>query len=367
MEGEIPYRPKKLSIFLLRLEGRCIPISVLFTSRQGESLYNQAAAQSPNIAARSAAKKTVDTRMAKHILKIKLSCGSFHNNPSCRENKNRYQSASLTVEAALAFPVFFFCVLYLLQMFLVLQAELAAAEAGLTSARDAAVVSYAAERLKKGESAIPEKILSVFDYKIVRDAAATAVFYERVDRQLFKRAGVAQGIGGLWTDTQMQGKKLQFQIYFSVQPGNALFPKSRGYYCISLMARPWTGEGELKKEQAGQEQAQEKAYLAENATVYHLYADCTYINIKTQAVASKEINSQKNASGAKYYACEFCKPVLGKTDFVYITVFGTRYHALSSCSAIERRPREVSLEEAKENYRLCTKCEKKSMSSDSQE
>lgn len=262
------------------------------------------------------------------------------------------------MEAALAFPVFFFCVLYLLQMFLVLEAELSIAQAGITTVREVAEVSYVTERLKKGESAIPEKILSVFDYKLIRDATVTAVFYERCDRELLTRAGVARGLGGMWTDTQVQGERTEFRVYFRVAPQNALFQGSRGYYCSFLVGRNWTGEGELKREKK-EEKKEEVAYLADNATVYHLDSFCQYINIKAQGVSTADIGRQRNASGAKYYPCEFCKPSLGGEAFLYITKYGTRYHALSSCSAIERNPREVPLAEAKEQYRLCKKCEQR--------
>lgn len=341
------------------LERRCIPISVLCSFENQVYSFPSAAVQFhlPSLAA------AIIFFLKSNIQQIiNNSCGRVHNNPPYSKEKNRYRSASLTVEAALAFPVFFFCVLYLIQMFLVLQAELSVSQAGITTARETAAVSYVTERLKKGENAVAEKILSVFDYKLIRDAAATAVFYERCDRDLLLRAGVAQGLGGIWTDTEVLGSQTRYRIWFRVAPANALLLQGRGYYCISLVARAWTGEGELKKKQkeAEEEQeAQKKAYLADNATVYHLDAECHYINIKAQAVAAEQIGNERNDSGAKYYACEFCKPGLLARSFVYITKYGTRYHALSTCSAIERNPKEVSLEEAAEKYRLCKKCEQK--------
>lgn len=286
----------------------------------------------------------------------KLTCGRVHKNPLCRKLKSRYRSASLTVEAAFAFPAFFFAVLYLIQMFVVLQAELAIAEAGLVSAREAAAFSYAAERLADGEVAAADKVFALFDKKIVRDGTATALFYGRCDRELLKLAGVAEGLGGIWVDTSKEEEKVRLSIHYRVKPENALFPRKQVYYCLRLVYRNWTGEGkEAKKEEEGIAQ---KVYLADYATVYHLDKNCTYIHIKVSGVPSGKIGGERNASGAKYYPCEFCEPVLRENEVVYVTLYGTRYHALSSCSAIKRSPRECSLEEVKDEYRVCKKCEK---------
>lgn len=255
--------------------------------------------------------------------------------------------------------MFFFAVLYLIQMFAVLQAELVIAKAGIVSARDTAAFSYAAERLADGENAVAEKLFALFDKKIVRDAAFTALFYGRCDKELPERAGVAQDLGGMWVDTSKEGETVQLCINYRVRPENILFPERQSYYRLHLVYRNWTGEGKI--EEKGQEADKEEesakvVYLADYATVYHSDKNCTYISIKVSAVPSGKISEKRNASGAKYYACEFCEPVLRENESVYVTKYGKRYHALSSCSAIERSPQECLLEEAKQKYRPCQKC-----------
>jgi len=290
-------------------------------------------------------------------LKLLLSCGKKHKNPLRRKGKSRYQNASLTVEASLAFPVFFFSAFYLIQMFAVLRGELALAQAGIASARDAAAFAYAAERLEDGQSVAAEKLFEVFDKKLVRDATFTAVFYARREDEVLERGGVAQELGGMWVDTNRVGSKVQLKIYYRVKPENPFF-KRQGYYCQRLVYREWTGEGTLLKQQkpAEEEKKEVMVYLAENASVYHVDRNCTYINIKVSGVLSSGIGDLRNAGGAKYYPCEFCEPVLVAGKMVFYTQYGTRYHDCSTCSAIERNPRECSLEEAQKTLRACKKC-----------
>ena len=275
-----------------------------------------------------------------------------------RRSKGRYQNASLTAEASFAFPVFFFAVLYLLQMFTVLRAELSVAQAGITSAREAAAFSYVAERLAEGENAVADTVLEVFDQKIVRDAALTGVFYGRCDEELLKRAGVARGLGGIWVNSEETDEKVRTEIFYRVNPANVLAEQKSRYYVMRLVYRNWTGEGgEEEKEETPKEK--ETVYMTEHGSVYHVKRDCSYIKIDVVGVWAEHIDKERNESGAKYYACEFCSPVLTKGTQVFITEYGTRYHGRSTCSAIRRNVKECSLAEVKENYPVCSKCRSK--------
>ncbi len=287
---------------------------------------------------------------------IKNTCGKTHKHSLGRRRKGRYQNASLTVEASVAFPVFFFAVLYLLQMFTVLRAEVSIAQAGIASAREAATFSYVAERLADGENAVAKTVLELFDQKIVRDATLTGVFYSRCDEELLKDARVAQGIAGLWVNSEEDGDKKRAEITYRISPVNVLAEQKSKYYVMRLVYRNWTGEGrEIGKEESSEEQ-KETVNMTKNGTVYHVKKDCSYIKIDVTGVWGEEIDKERNESGAKYYACEFCSPELAKGVLVYITEYGTRYHARSTCSAICRNPKECSLADVKEKYSACSKC-----------
>ncbi len=290
---------------------------------------------------------------------MKKSCERIRKVSRCQKRKSRYQNASLTVEASIAFPVFFFAVLYLIQMFGGLRAELTIAQAGITSAREVAAYSYVAERLADGESAAADTILKVFDQKIVRDAAITSVFYARCDNSLLKEAGVAQGLGGIWVDSKETGEKTRAEIFYRVKPANVLTKERNRYYVLRIVYRNWTGEGKVHKAEEENAGKSNIVYMTEHGAVYHLSRTCSHIKIDIEAVRPKDVGERRNLSGAKYYACEFCSPELSKLAQVYITEYGTRYHAFSSCSAIKRNVRECSLEEVGQTYPACSRCGKK--------
>lgn len=330
-----------------------ISVLMLFWQKKNFSLKTAAILSSPSLA-------VVFTNLWFHFKKIlQRTCEKVHKNPLCQKRKSRYHSASLTAEASLAFPVFFFAVLYLVQMFSVLRAELVIAEAGITSAREVAAYSYVAERLADGENAIAGKLLDLFDQKIVRDATMTGVFHFRCDKEILQQAHVAQGYSGIWVSTEESGDKTQAEIYYKVKPQNVLTEEKGRFYVMRLIYRNWTGEGRAKNSEDDAPEEKNTVYMTEHGTVYHLYKNCSYIKIDVTAVLSEHIGGERNLSGAKYYACEFCDPVLKKGTQVFITEYGTRYHASSTCSAIKRNVKECSLEEVQKTYKECSRCRKK--------
>lgn len=285
----------------------------------------------------------------------KKSCDKGSKNPLHQRNKNRYRSASLTVEASFAFPVFFFAVFYLLQMFVVLRGELNIASSGISSAREVAAYSYAVERLTDEDDAIASKLLDIFSQDVVKDATVTSLLMLRCDDELLSRGGVGQGYGGFWAHAEEEGGKTKVEIAYRVKATNPWGINRSNYYRLRLVYKDWAGDGKRKSNQT----KEDVVYMTEHGTVYHTNRFCSSINVTVSGVSVAEVEQKRNASGAKYGACSFCAPELSSGRMVYITAKGTKYHATSSCSAITRNVKECSLEEVKDTYRQCSKCGKK--------
>lgn len=282
----------------------------------------------------------------------KKSCEKGIKNPLHQRNKNRYQSASLTVEASFAFPVFFFAVFYLLQMFTILRGELNIATAGISSAREVAAFSYAGERLTDGDDGIASKLLQVFNHDVIKDASVTSLLMLRCDRNLLGQAGIGEGYGGFWADAEEENGKTKVEIAYRVKVANPWISDRSNYYRLRLVYKKWSGDGKRKHV----ETQEEVVYMTEHGTVYHRDRSCSHINVAVSAVLADEVEQKKNASGKAYGACSFCSPVLMPGGTVYVTEHGTKYHGSSSCSAIKRNVTEYAQEEVKDKYRECSKC-----------
>ena len=98
----------------------------------------------------------------------------------------------------------------------------------------------------------------------------------------------------------------------------------------------------------------ETAYVTPNGTVYHRTRECTYLKPRLQTVSAAGLISARNDSGGRYYPCEFCTPPPAASYI--ITPEGNRYHCSAECRGLRRTVIELPLEEARKRYPPCSKC-----------
>lgn len=136
------------------------------------------------------------------------------------------------------------------------------------------------------------------------------------------------------------------------------FPVSDVKISQRAKRRIWIGDSpdQEQSEDGDDEDEQEHVYMTPNGAVYHLYADCSYIDVKLKSVDSSELDTLRNQSGGIYHPCESCKPE--KKGTVYITTYGARYHNDQHCKSIEKNAHQVTMEET-DGRRVCSKCAKR--------
>lgn len=93
-------------------------------------------------------------------------------------------------------------------------------------------------------------------------------------------------------------------------------------------------------------------YVAVNGEVYHRRRDCSYISLSVRAVTNPE--SERNADGGKYLACKKCTNE--NAGVFYVTDYGDYYHSDRNCYGIKRNVFSMILEEARKEYRPCSRC-----------
>ena len=106
------------------------------------------------------------------------------------------------------------------------------------------------------------------------------------------------------------------------------------------------------------EDAEAKAYIVRNGQVYHTKPDCTYIRISVTSERYENLPELRNESGKRYEKCRYCSAQQEPSDRIYITRYGEVYHSDLNCSRIKRTVRTISMAQARETYRICSKCAK---------
>lgn len=117
---------------------------------------------------------------------------------------------------------------------------------------------------------------------------------------------------------------------------------------------PYTGRSMVPQETEA-ENTEQMVYITATGSVYHKSRECSSLRPSVRKVNRSFVESGRNNSGAIYYPCERC--IEGDTALgdVYITDYGNRYHEDATCPGLKRTIREIPLSEVKDR-RACKKC-----------
>ncbi len=255
-----------------------------------------------------------------------------------RTDSRGRRKGSVSVEASLVFPVFFFGIMLFYRLFLLLLTEIFVAETVCGLPQDMAAVSYGERYLLKDKVTAP----SLICYPVL-----FAVLGE--NRQM-------DNLKIICLDDSDKNVKVCISYDFPLEaPG---FPAIRLTVQQAFLIHPYIGVYDADKLQRedtdSEDKDDEKVFITENGQVYHLSRTCSYLFMPAEEVEYSEVGERRNAGGAKYYSCEKCKSSRN-TGKVYITDYGNRYHLSAKCPALFRSVKEVDKSEV-EDRRPCSKC-----------
>ena len=133
------------------------------------------------------------------------------------------------------------------------------------------------------------------------------------------------------------------------------FPEGFPDICITqrMRCRVWIGK-ELSASSDPSGTDKNTVYITPDGDAYHMTPYCNYLDLSMQAVPESLTGSLRNLSGHKYKQCSRCASS-GSSDMVYITDYGTLWHADILCSALKRTVIAVDITEVGERH-LCPKC-----------
>lgn len=247
-------------------------------------------------------------------------------------------NASLTVETALALPVFLYLMAGIL-MFFSLIGKMGAMESGIQdTAKQMAVYAYTVGKPSGNAGKLSGGVSAVYAWT-----------------QLEKCAYGLKGFHLGYSSFMKEDDKIDLVAVYQADREVPVF--SFGNYKIVQRGcvRAWTGRDfrEQAEASAGQKKDRTQVYVAENGVVYHKDPKCTHLRLSIRPVSAEAAARMRNRYGAKYAACSCCKKGTGGT--VYITDTGNRYHADKSCSGLKRTVHSAILGDV-ENLPPCSKC-----------
>lgn len=275
-------------------------------------------------------------------------------------DRNMRRKASLTVEAAFVVPLSYMAVLLLFNLFLFLQVQVRVekeiAEIGRELMPVGTILSKAAGTGTEEEKDGAEKLLR----QLGTEGYLTFRIKDRLKGETWIRyiRGGTDGFSFFGSSVYEGGMGIRIFVSYSFVPQNGLFGVGGIPVKQQVVARGFGGAGRVpatRKDDDADEEDPDVVYVADNATVFHRSAECTYLNVSVRPVTPEQLPSERNSSGGKYYPCEYCGNTEGSV--FYIAEYGDRYHTTVSCRALRRSVSEISEEEAEERgLRACSKC-----------
>ncbi len=243
--------------------------------------------------------------------------------------KNRPDRGSVTVEAALALPVFLFMMTFFVLLMDIRAARMDARKAIRETAEYMAEYMYFADTSSAASAASPAMCLARY-YLYLDEPDRTKAYIPVVS---FLGSSFPDEDGYVVLEAVLL-IRVELPFFGSYQKAEHVRIRQKGY----------TGRDPTENQSVPADA--EYVYVAENGVVYHTDRNCTYISLHPVA------GSISAAKEQGYLPCRYCGADAGSA--VYITPDGEVYHATPYCSRLKRtvyrkRKSEVDLPP-------CSKC-----------
>ena len=239
----------------------------------------------------------------------------------------------ITVEAALAVPLFFLAVLALFYMIEVMSIR--------TIIRSG--MQYAAK----------EAAEDIYLNPVVTPGSLEADIVSSIGGERLERSIVVDGSSGIHCEKSRMSAItgiLELRADYQIRLPIPVFLASPINMEESMRMKGWNGYTRFG---LGQEN-EETVYVTENGMVFHRDYHCNYLELSIRMVPYSMVDDLRNESQGKYHACERCVHG-GAASEVYITEYGERYHNSVSCSGLKRTIYASPLTEAV-GKGACSKC-----------
>lgn len=276
--------------------------------------------------------------------------------------------ASLTLEAAVALPLYLFFFLALLSVMEMLHYSMTMDRELCRIGKQIALYASAECLLEKPQAAQAQETQGTQDAAnggsaagenvegmaatVLADVYVSSALQERVSQAYRRQMGV-QGEIGLWRSRVLvQDDMVDLIATSRIEPRCNVFGIPEQLLVNRARTHAWTG---FAVGSVAGEAEERMVYVTETGTVYHLSRSCTHLDLSIQAVSAEQVGDCRNTAGAIYQACEYCGQRFSSLETYYITKEGDRYHTSLGCSGLKRTVYEIPISQVG-GKRACSRC-----------
>ena len=100
------------------------------------------------------------------------------------------------------------------------------------------------------------------------------------------------------------------------------------------------------------------AYITSNGEVYHLYLDCSHLNLSIMELPKEQWMAFREIQEKELFSCKICESE-SDSPVVYITLEQGRVHYSKDCAGLKRNIVIKELDWARNRYALCQRCKER--------
>lgn len=259
-------------------------------------------------------------------------------------------AASMTIEAAIVFPIFIFAIALMLLPFRIMETTGRMQEACEELCRDVCQHAYAAMRV--GADLDPEN--SPRDQALYTGISAGLGAYaaqkarDAADDQLL---GLIDFID---SDCMTDGETVTIVLNYTYRLPFSVLGYNSINQTVTSSRRAWVGKKRSKSDGESSD-ADPLVYVGKSSTRYHLSQSCHYLSNNMKSVEASQIGTIRNSYNGKYHPCSVCAKNGVSTGSVYVMASGNAYHTQRNCKAIVAYVKTVHLSEV-ESMGACSYC-----------
>ena len=271
------------------------------------------------------------------------------------------KKASLTLEAALSFPLFLFFVIAMSWFLIILSLQSDIQMSMEETARDIGKKAYLAENTASLSSGSTDGDTKGLLSAGINSLTIKTWMLKDGLREKIDRSKIRGGTGGFYVyHSDYDRKKGILDIVVNYTYEIPFLPDSLGNIRFVQRSRShvWTGKRLRDSALAGKEKGEsdgKTVYVTPYGTVYHLSTSCHYLDLSVHAVSGAEVEGLRNKDGGKYYQCSDCAKGAAAGGVVYITDYGTNWHSDLHCSGLKRTIEKIDISEVGKRH-LCPMC-----------
>ena len=266
-------------------------------------------------------------------------------------NSKNNNKGSITIEAAIALPIYIFAIIILVSIIEMLRGYQDVETDLHRAGRELAVYEGVGDCL----GIIDDEDINSAAAKILEDGYASSIVISNLNNNNQAVDYIENGTAGIcFMGNLLSDNKdddiIELTATYKLSPKVNFFGLAGISTSNQLRAHIWNG---YELETNEDENEERMVYITQTGRVYHLTSTCTHINLSIMPIEYDLVSEATNEYGSHYRRCDICGG--GSSGTVFITRDGDCYHASLTCSGLKRMVEEIPISQVGDRP-CCQRC-----------